>query len=404
MKSVVLALSVLLLSSASGLSAQRAGASQPQQQARVPQLNAVADLRLTASGLGLSGNGFGRGGHLGIAPDGRIIVAPQFGELFDVDSTGRRLSWKIPIGGRDTDVRTVELMGWAGNTMWIVDPGYRQVALVDARGTITKSLEHPSWVRPAWADRRNFPVFSRVNPLAVYADGSWLVIPWNARSLVNTPGYDSTSDYMLRIAEGGSIQRTIARVPRNQGRVQVVSGKTTRSVFVPYLGQVRWDVSADGMRVPIVVVNMRGKDSATYRVTVMGDKGDTIFSRLYPYVPARIPPQARDSVRERVQGRIGTRSEDEVRGLVSENIPPFYPPVSAVIAGRDRTTWLLLYGAGEERTWLVLDPSGEPIGTVALPKDFFVEEAERQRAWGFDRKLGQPPVIVRYRITPAARR
>jgi hypothetical protein len=403
MKRVVPPLYLGAIVLAAGLGAQR-----PSTPARalspVPKLTATADLRLAASDLALSGTTFGRGGHLGISPDGRIVVAPQVGEIFDLDSTGRRLSWKIPVGGRDAEIRTVERLGWAGSTMWIIDPPYGQIALVDGRGKITKSLEHPSWVRPSWADRRNFPVFGGVAPWAVYADGSWLVIPYRERSLMGTPGYDSMSQYMMRITEGGSIQRVIARLPRNQGAIQVPIGKTTRAVFVPYLGQARWNASSDAMRLAVVSVNARGPDSATFRVTSIGDKGDTVFSRLYPYTPVKIPSQARDSARERVQGRIGTRSEDDVRNLVAEKIPPFYPPVNAVIVGRDRTTWLLLHRTGEENPWLVLDPAGEPIGTVMLPKDFFLEEAERGRAWGFDRKIGQPPVIVRYRITPAARR
>ena len=121
-------------------------------------------------------------------------------------------------------------------------------------------------------------------------------------------------------------------------------------------------------------------------------------------MPVKITQQSRDSLRERVQGRIGSRSEEEVRNLVAEKIPPFYPPVQAVGVARDRTIWLLLHRTGEDNPWLLLDRTGDPIGTVMLPKDFFLEVGDRSRAWGFERKLGQPPALVRYRITPATRR
>jgi hypothetical protein len=75
-----------------------------------------------------------------------------------------------------------------------------------------------------------------------------------------------------------------------------------------------------------------------------------------------------------------------------------------VIVGRDRTIWLLLYRSGDENPWLLIDPAGEQIGTVMLPKDFYLEAADRQRAWGYDRKIGQPPVLIRYRLVPTARR
>jgi hypothetical protein len=385
----------------SSIEAQRSSARPALQR---PKLNAVADLRLTAPVLGLSPGAFGRGAHLGIAPDGRIVVAPTFGEILDLDTAGHRLSWKIPIGGRDAEVRNVERLGWAGNTLWIIDGGFQQIALIDPKGKVTKSLEHPSWVRPSWADRRNFPVFGSITPLAWAADSSWLVIPYRERSVLSTPGYDSTLQYIMKITEGGSIQKVIARVPRYEGGVRFPIGRGNRMVSVPQLGQTRWGVSTDGLGVAIVRVNSQGQDSATFRVTYIGDKGDTVFSRLYPYTPVKISPQSRDSLRERVQGRIGSRSEEEVRNAVAEKIPPFYAPVQAVVIGRDRTIWLLQYRTGEENPWLVLDATGEQLGTVMLSKDYFLEAAERQRAWGFDRKIGQPPVLVRYRITPAARR
>jgi len=210
--------------------------------------------------------------------------------------------------------------------------------------------------------------------------------------------------YIMRITDGGSIQKVVARVPRYEGGVRFPIGRGNRMVFVPHLAQTRWGVSTDGLGVAIVHVNSQGPDSATFRVTYIGEKGDTVFSRLYPYTPMKISQQSRDSLRERVQGRIGARSEEEVRNVVAEKIPAYYAPVQAVVIGRDRTIWLLLYRTGEENPWLVVDAAGEQIGTVMLSKDYFLDAADRQRAWGFDRKIGQPPVLVRYRITPAARR
>jgi hypothetical protein len=385
------------------LIAQR-GAAARETAARPPQLTAVPDLRLTAASLGLTGSAFGRGGHVALSPDGRIVVAPQVGDLVDLDSTGKRLSWKIQVGGRDPEIWMVDRMGWAGNTMWVIDQGFRQIALVDARGKITKSLEHPSWVRPAWADRRKYPVYSRVTPLSLYPDGSWLVIPYREKSLLDTPGYDTTVQYLMRISESGSIQRVVARVPREPARVDVTSGKTTRSFFIPYRAQGMFGWSPDGTRIGIVSANTKGADSATFRLTVIGEKGDTLVNRLYPYTPIRITPQARDSVRERTQGKVGTLTEEEVRNRIAEQIPPFYPPVSGLVIGRDNTIWVQLRTApsvksGDLRTWLVLDPAGAPIGSVSLPHDFVVEVASRERLWGFERQLGQPPVIARYRIT-----
>ncbi len=374
---------------------------------RVPQLTAVADLRLTAIELGLQGNAFGRAARLGISPDGRIVLTPQYGALIDLDSTGHRLTWKIQIGGRDAEIYSVDRLGWIGDTMWVVDGGYRQIALVNRAGKVVKSLEHPSWVRPAWADRRTFPVFARVRPLALYADRSWLVIPSEERSLLDTPGYDKSFDYILRISEGGSILHTIARLPHDQDRIEITSGSGKRTLMLPVLRQMVWNVSADAHRVAVVTTNARGRDSATYRVTAIGDKGDTIFSRLYPYTPVMLTPAGADSVRAPNMGRVGSLSEEVVRARIAERVPVSYPPVTAVVAGRDNTLWLQLRPTGkpasvkleDERPWIVLDATGEPIGTLALPGDVVIGEADRLHAWGFIARQGERPVLVRYRIT-----
>ena len=268
MRVVAFAACVVLV--AAPVNAQRSTTPKRESQPSYPQLTATADLRLTATALGLSGSSFGRGARIAISPDGRMIVAPQNGDLVDLDSTGKRLSWKIQIGGKDPEIWIVDRIGWAANNMWVIDQGFRQIAIVDRSGKVTKSLEHPAWVRPAWNDRRNYPVFSRVTPLAVYPDGSWLVIPYREKSLLDTPGYDTTKQYVMRITEGGSIQRVIARVPREPARIFVTSGKTTRTFYIAAKAQDMWAWSNDGLRIATVTANTKGPDRATFRLSFIG--------------------------------------------------------------------------------------------------------------------------------------
>lgn len=63
---------------------------------------------------------------------------------------------------------------------------------------------------------------------------------------------------------------------------------------------------------------------ATYRVTRVSITGDTVFSRQVPYDPVPIPQAVLDSLPD---------------GTPRAYAPPYYPPVSGVVAGRDGTTW-----------------------------------------------------------------
>ena len=180
---------------------------------------------------------------LTVGPSGEIIVASGqlSGAIRGFDSTGKPLSWTLPFGNiLDSEIRWVWRMGWIGNSLWVADPGFTQIALIDRGGKVTKSLEYPSWVRPAWADRRKFPVFGGLEPLAVYADGSWLVRPSRERSLVSTPEYDKSYSYLLRISESGSIVKLIARIPHG-GALPDPRFRSTSQATLPVYG------TADGL-------------------------------------------------------------------------------------------------------------------------------------------------------------
>jgi hypothetical protein len=365
-------------------------------QARPPQLHATVELRIDKALPPTS-----RSSGLLIGPAGEMIVAQtqSTGAIHGFSSTGQPLAWSIPVGiGRDTEIRWVARMGWAGSTLWVADPGFGQLALIDRNGKITKSLEYPSWIRPAWADRRKFPVFAGVEPLALYADGSWLVRPSRERSVLSTPEYDNSYSYAMRIAENGAVQNVVAKLPRDE-----------RRFFDPRMGNVAafmpntlvpltlWDVSTDGARIVVVATSLSGADSATYRVSTLGPKGDTIYSRKFPFVPAALSPASLDSVRSRVNRGNGRASGDDNRAGPPKQTRWAYTPIENLVVGRDQSTWIGLRPTLGERLWIALDASGAPIGTLSLPKDFVLRAAERERVWGF----GPEGELVRYKLSPA---
>ena len=371
-------------------------------QVQPSRLRAVVDLRIDKTLPAAS-----RSVAVAVGPVGEMIIVQtqSAGSVRGFDSTGRELPWTIPIGNnRDGDLRWISRAGWSGNTLWLADPGFSQLALIDRAGKITKSLEYPAWVRPAWADRRKYPVFAGIEPFALYPDGSWLVRPSRERSVVSTPEYDKTHSYLMRISENGSVQRVVARLPRDDIRMAFRFANTPISspLVIPPL--TMWDVSPDGARVVVVATSLSGADSASYRVTALGALGDTIYSRRIPFAPVPMTKATIDSIRTRFE-RAGTgRQANDARDAAMKNLPWAYPPIENVVAGRDQTTWIELRGTAAERTWLVLDSSGASLGIVAFSKEFVLRVAERGRAWGFDRDGDRVVALVRYRVGLAEKR
>jgi len=301
-----------------------------------------------------------RGSALLLGADGRMISVPLWGgDMVAFDSTGKPLPGKQTIGGpTDPEIRYAEKFGWVGKMMWVYDPGSSQIALVDPHLKVTKSLEIPSWIRPSWADRRKYPVFARMNPLALYPDGSWLVTPSSPKSLVDTPDFDKTMTYLVRIAESGAIQRTVARVPwlPNAPRGGRPDGATKQPSSRHF---AFWNSSADGSRILVAVPSTTAGDS-NHVLTVIGDKGDTIYSRSM-----------------------------------------FFPdPVAAARIGRDGSAWLQLRSRTGDRSWLALDPSGQQRGIVTFENNAFIHDADGSRIWTTE-KNGPTQSLVRYRITTA---
>src|SRR5690349_18269226 len=174
--------------------------------------------------------------------------------------------FKMSLGrGRGSDVFYVTQWGLVGDSVWVLDPVYKQVVWVGMDGTVKKSVGWPSWVRPFWADRRKYPLFASIRYwYAAYPDGTILVWPGEPRRVLDTPGYDPNQDLIVRIDGDGRIVRTVARVPSMDGRFELRGGTEKMTVTVPNYPKVLSRVSSDGRRV--AVVSPIATDSGAFRI------------------------------------------------------------------------------------------------------------------------------------------
>jgi hypothetical protein len=382
------------------------------QRAPVPPLRLVEEWRADARKLRLE-----QTGQISIAPDGRVIVAPGFGrgngmrvgrgdvsrsgrgELAALDSAGKTVLWRLATGwGRDMEIAWVDRIGWTGTQMWVGDRGFRQIALVDNTGKVTRSIENPPFARPSLSERRKYPIFADVDPLARYADGSLLVRPLREKNVFDTPEFDSTATHLLRVSADGIIAASVASYPPDAA-VPSPAGRGM-AIAVPLQNRTLWNVSPDGMRIVLIATSMSGRDSATFGVVTLNERGDTVFTRRLPFTPVRLSPQARDSaVTQRVNAPAS--GDDQVRAALIKRMPPFLPPVTSAFIGRDRTTWIVLRPSAGDTTsqpLLVLDPRGDVIGGLRVRRDVAVLAADRDHAWTVERDGAAGVAIVRYRV------
>jgi hypothetical protein len=365
----------------------------------VPTLHLAPHLRIEARQVNMAGNG-GSAGMLLVGADGRMVIAPKsyFGDLRAFDSLGKTLNFRVPVGGRDTDIGWIERFGWMGSTIWIADSRYQQAVLVDPAGKVIKTIPNPSWVHPHWADRRKYPLFASMDLYAVYPDSSMLIRPRRPRSLIDTPGFDRSQSHLLHIDADGAILRTVASFDEEDGRITLRGeGRSEHVMHAPSYARSYWKVSGDGKRVVFVAPGTALADSGTFRVTALGENGDTVYSRRYPMAAVRVNRQVIDSTLARTQA-FGTASAAEIRASLVKHIPAFLSFVTDVFVGIDHSTWVVIRPVSDTakaRDALVLDEHGDPLGMVRMPDGVLPLVVDHAHLWGIERgKIA----LVRFRL------
>jgi hypothetical protein len=144
-------------------------------------------------------------------------------------------------------------------------------------------------------------------------------------------------------------------------------------------------VSPNGQRVLVLL-----PESTSYRLVSIHIAGDTVFSKRFAYTPIRIPAKMADD-------EYAYLSENSFAGS-KKDLPKFFPPVAALVPGRDGTVWLKTQTSPAGYLWLVVDANGNPIGHVELPTSVRVLVAERGTIWGVERGADGLESVVRYRI------
>ncbi|MGH7576998.1 MAG: hypothetical protein ACREM1_17955 [Longimicrobiales bacterium] len=215
---------------------------------------------------------------------------------------------------------------------------------------------------------------------------------------IATLDQNHASAVFIALAGGGTWRPS----GRNSG---IPSPDQIRSIEVasqPFSDITLWDVTSAGESVVVVDRNAaEAPGDHAYTFTGVRLSGNTVFSVRRAYEPIEIPAAVTDSI---VGPYTRNFDEAEIRDVLF--LPAFYPPVDAVVAGRDGTIWLAREAVVGESTqstqrWDVFDEAGETLATLDLSAGLTVYDAAADAIWGVETDELDVPYVVRIPVRPA---
>lgn len=345
-----------------------------------------------------------------IGPDrGVYVLDGQAAAVRVFDETGRPFRTVGRKGGGPGEFATPRRMGFLSDTLWVWDARQRRVTLFEPDGTLIATLPVP-----------------RAEGLRAGEGQGLGALASGGRALIGTrplsPLMASTDRLPLLVIdrEGGSGTDTIAPLDQNHATavfITLAGGVTWRpsgqSAGLPPADQIQsveiaaqpfsdisiWDLAPSGDAVVLIDRNAAEiPGDHAYGLTRVRLSGDTAFSVRRPYTPIPIPAVVTDSIVARYTRSFG---EAVVRDVIF--LPPFYPPVDAVVVARDGTTWLgreAVVGDSTQR-WEVFDTAGRPVAALDLPAGLTVYDAADDAVWGVVTDELDVPYVVRVPVRAA---
>ena len=315
-------------------------------------------------------------GSIAVSPDGRSILVAQPNErvlrMFDTGSAQPA----YVVGGEGNgpgEFVAIAAAGWRRDTLWVTDPQQSRVTLFRRNGDLLRTSAVRGPLLPE--------ISSRPTVATHVLNNGFVLGP--------AIGKLGAARLPLLAWHPATEQRAILAWLDNSRSVGVYrDGRQELMFLLPVPGQSLWAVDPDGSQLVVVHRPLAGKAGRhRFQVIKMTVAGDTLFARNYGYPARAFPNEIRDSIEsafvDRVSRAAMSRSQAARLARDSLQIPVFESPVSHVLLGRDGRVWLQRERFSRaEAEWLVLDPEGQIIASVAGPKGLELRYADNDRVMG----------------------
>jgi hypothetical protein len=342
--------------------------------------------------------------------DGRMAIAQR--QTFDVrffSADGEPIGSIGREGQGPGEFTNVWRLGWIADTLYAYDFSQRRFTLIDPQLNYVRYIYVPNGARPSAEMAGTFPEFQVVYGGALYADGS----VYGELAGARTPGlgnHEVGKPTYGRIAEDGTILSyfqfaTGPDIEPIQIEVQIPNGGGTAMGLVMPTMMTMPDrpilrLADNGTRMAHLQVSMEGPNAGTYEIFMEDVFDGPLYTRRYPFDAVPITPQMQDSLlAERLE-----EMDEAIANVYREHaiFPPMMPPVVGLVHGADDRLWIRMADTPAGRPYRILDPMGEPEGTLVLPLRSRIAVADATHVWVIEEDEFEVESVVRYRLVSEA--
>lgn len=363
----------------------------------LPTLALLEDVRIGS--VGDAEAGFSRIGAVDVAEDGRVLVLETQERRVRVYNDRGQLILAI---GRPGDgpgeFRGPSWLGVRGDTLWVGDMGNARLTLFRLDGALLTTVP----VRPVPLNLSG--VNGSIIPNAPIGNGrfdSRIRLLSEGRT-----GWDSVRVPALEFDSTGAAIDTVGSV--------FIAGSPPRQVVVQFphtalMPEPLHDwlivtpVAGDSVR--ISRTSPESAEPHVFTVTKTNAAGDTVYHTRVQYRPK---PVDHDTILAAALRRNAgvPLPRAAVERTLRTGLPTqrYYPPVARHRIGADGSVWLQREDVGGDTvSWLIIGPTGTPLGHVRLARDHRLMWVSAKSVWIVEPDAWDVPWLVRRRAEPRPR-
>ncbi|HSA56929.1 MAG TPA: 6-bladed beta-propeller [Gemmatimonadaceae bacterium] len=373
-------------------------ASSPLAQTPTPRWTLVPELRVGGDAVSGPEYEFTTIREIAVAPNGAMyVIQAQEQEIRVYDAQGKYVRTIGRQGGGPGEFTGLGSIGFIADTLYAIDFRQRRLTLFRADGALISTIV----AEPAPPAAGRDAVYFQPSPQALLPEGSVLGGASYPSRLVASGQITRTP--VFRMSRSAAVLDTVVWVPIGSGQGSVQTQNVALFFSQPISDEPLSVFAGPAARVYVIERAARSGTTA-FRVTAVSARGDTLWSRSYPYRPVPLESGVADSIVNELVRRLsgGRRSgapvipPDDIRKAVF--LPDHQVTITRVFAAADGALWLRREGFGDVLHWTVIGPDGNVAGTLALPRNVRPMTVVGDRAWGVELDDVDVPLLVRYRI------
>jgi hypothetical protein len=285
-----------------------------------------------------------------------------------------------------------------GERIWSHDRAAQRISIFSAAGESVAGIIR-SRVRPTPADASFIPLLYVSAVHAVLEDRSLIV---EAQPAAGDTAKRVRGMEVVTVDSAGLIRAHLATVPERGAMFGYATPDRASYCFsvVPFPNEPRTTASPSGDRVVTAVAHIPSSEGGVIKVSSIGVRGDTAWTRELPFRGRPIPRDMavaaiEDQARELTTTVCGSDYPVAYRAGALALTPPARPPLQNLLVGLDGSVWVeAMFDVGP--TWTILNRNGEVRGTLFIPGATLLG-ADRDRIWVAELR-GERRTITRLKL------